>query len=425
MLQNIKVDIIYYLTQTDFEMEFNLCGCCRMRLLTDKASDRKEFIHMLSRAVSRSRVTITCGKVEGDTGLIRSIAAAIGKKVIKVNNDAYGIRGSKECFVIEGAMPLVSPDGVFGGCIIESGPQAIVILTENRSVRKSIMNTLIHPYIEEVSINDAKSTLSETIERATEDESAEQTEETAAEPESVMPTTEELTAQAASIAAAAASQAVNAIKEAVAQGDESAEEPESSDEDSKPQEDAAQEPAAAQFQKLYEESKEDSQDAEPIEDEQEPQVQDEDIAETQLHTEEESVVEKESAVEEETAQESEKDTFDINSLLSAQENANDFSFAGEIEKNEISDDSTDDENIDYDEDSDDEYLNDIYYEESDDGDYKDSKFRLPIMILAVISIIMILILAYILLFVPFSKGYNFNEYIRELFAISKVGIKWF
>ena len=369
MLQNIKVDIIYYLTQTDFEMEFNLCGCCRMRLLTDKASDRKEFIHMLSRAVSRSRVTITCGKVEGDTGLIRSIAAAIGKKVIKVNNDAYGIRGSKECFVIEGAMPLVSPDGVFGGCIIESGPQAIVILTENRSVRKSIMNTLIHPYIEEVSINDAKSTLSETIERATEDESAE--------------------------------------------------EPESSDEDSKPQEDAAQEPAAAQFQKLYEESKEDSQDAEPIEDEQEPQVQDEDIAETQLQTEEESVVE------EETAQESEKDTFDINSLLSAQENANDFSFAGEIEKNKISDDSTDDENIDYDEDSDDEYLNDVYYEKSDDGDYKDSKFRLPIMILAVISIIMILILAYILLFVPFSKGYNFNEYISELFAISKVGIKWF
>ena len=37
----MKVDVIYYKTNTDFEMEFNLCGCCRMRLLTDKAPDRK------------------------------------------------------------------------------------------------------------------------------------------------------------------------------------------------------------------------------------------------------------------------------------------------------------------------------------------------------------------------------------------------
>ena len=26
MIQNIKVDTIYYLTNSDFEMEFNLCG---------------------------------------------------------------------------------------------------------------------------------------------------------------------------------------------------------------------------------------------------------------------------------------------------------------------------------------------------------------------------------------------------------------
>ena len=39
MFQNVKVDIIYYDTSTDFELEFNLCGCCRMRLLTDKTDD--------------------------------------------------------------------------------------------------------------------------------------------------------------------------------------------------------------------------------------------------------------------------------------------------------------------------------------------------------------------------------------------------
>ena len=47
MLQNIKVDIIYYKTATDFEMEFNLCGCCRMRLLTDKAPDRRSMVQNL------------------------------------------------------------------------------------------------------------------------------------------------------------------------------------------------------------------------------------------------------------------------------------------------------------------------------------------------------------------------------------------
>ena len=52
MFQNVKVDIIYYKTNTDFEMEFNLCGCCRMRLLTDKSPDRKTAVHSLARAVS-------------------------------------------------------------------------------------------------------------------------------------------------------------------------------------------------------------------------------------------------------------------------------------------------------------------------------------------------------------------------------------
>ena len=56
MFQNIKVDIIYYKTATDFEMEFNLCGCCRMRLLTDKAPDRKSMVHGISIARARSDI---------------------------------------------------------------------------------------------------------------------------------------------------------------------------------------------------------------------------------------------------------------------------------------------------------------------------------------------------------------------------------
>lgn len=152
MLQNVKVDIIYYMTPTDFEMEFNLCGCCRMRLLTDKTNDRKSLVHALSRAVSRSRVILCAGPLFSDTGLINSVALAIGRPLERVDNARYGIVGNGEISVIKGALPLVTAEGVFGGCIIESGPQSIVLLSESKGIRKSLMTALIHPYIEEISL---------------------------------------------------------------------------------------------------------------------------------------------------------------------------------------------------------------------------------------------------------------------------------
>ena len=155
MLQNVKVDIIYYLTNTDFEMEFNLCGCCRMRLLTDKATDRKGFINMLSRAVARSRIIIACGGLFSETGLISTVAQAVGKPLEVADNASYGIKDDTKIKIISGSIPLVTPDGYFGGCIIESGPQTIILLSESRNIRKSIMQNLIHPYIEEFSMNAA------------------------------------------------------------------------------------------------------------------------------------------------------------------------------------------------------------------------------------------------------------------------------
>ena len=151
MVQNLKVDIIYHSTPSDFEMEFNLCGCCRMRLLNDKTTDKKSFIKSLARAVSRSRVIMICGALFGTDGLIRTVATAIGSSVTPCDNATYGIKGDEVIEIINGSTPLVTPDGYFGGCIIESGPQTIILLTENRGFRKSIMQNLIHPYIEEIS----------------------------------------------------------------------------------------------------------------------------------------------------------------------------------------------------------------------------------------------------------------------------------
>lgn len=150
MFQNLKVDIIYYKTNTDFEMEFNLCGCCRMRLLTGKASDKKTFVHELARAVSRSRVIIIAGELSGENGIIEIASHAIGKSLSGVDNRQFGISGDREIKVINGATPLVTGGGEFGGCIIESGPQTMIFLSEDRQIRKSVMNTLIHPYIEEL-----------------------------------------------------------------------------------------------------------------------------------------------------------------------------------------------------------------------------------------------------------------------------------
>ncbi|MCQ2450278.1 MAG: hypothetical protein MJ132_08880, partial [Clostridia bacterium] len=151
MIQSIKVDVIYFTIPTDFEMEFNLGGCCRMRLLADKANDGKDFIRSLSRAVSRSRVIICCGPLFGEVGLISRVATAIGRPLSKAENATFGIQGEQEIDIIDGSMPLVTKEGVFGGCVIESGPQSIILLTESKSVRKTLMGALIHPYIEGLS----------------------------------------------------------------------------------------------------------------------------------------------------------------------------------------------------------------------------------------------------------------------------------
>lgn len=152
MIENIKVDIVYFMTATDFEFEFNLGGCCHMRLLNDKVNDKKSFVNSLARAVSRSQIILSVGPLFGEDGLISLTAAAINCGLSTIDNKAYGIVSDDKIEIIEGAVPLVTREGYFGGCIIESGEQSIVVLTENRTIRKSIMKTLVHPYIEDMCI---------------------------------------------------------------------------------------------------------------------------------------------------------------------------------------------------------------------------------------------------------------------------------
>ncbi len=150
MNQNLKVDVIYYNTNTDFEMEFNMCGCCKMRLLTDKTDDQKNYIHMLARGVARSRIILCVGKLFGERGIIATTALALRAKLVNADKDDFGISGEEDIKIIDGSIPLVTSDGYFGGCIIEHGPQALILLSENKNVRKDIMEGLIHPYIKDL-----------------------------------------------------------------------------------------------------------------------------------------------------------------------------------------------------------------------------------------------------------------------------------
>ncbi len=155
MIQNIKVDIIYYKTPTDFEMEFNLSGCCRMRLLTDKAPDRRVMLNQLVRAVSRSKIVILTGALFGDEGIINTCSKAVDRPLVKVDNKAFGIDSNEEIEILKDALPLVNENGIFGGCIVEQGPQTLIILSDNRNIRKSIMQGLIHQYISDVAVGEA------------------------------------------------------------------------------------------------------------------------------------------------------------------------------------------------------------------------------------------------------------------------------
>ena len=46
---------------------------------------------------------------------------------------------------------MVCNDGTFLGCVIEQGPQAIIMLSDNKNGRKEIMQNLIHPFVKELS----------------------------------------------------------------------------------------------------------------------------------------------------------------------------------------------------------------------------------------------------------------------------------
>lgn len=152
---SLKTEIIYLKCATDFEFEFNLNAAVQMRLFTECPADDKAFLSALSLAVSRSRAIIITSKF--DEALITKLAGSIGFKTETIVPEEYGIAKMETDKLITGGVPLVTEDGIYAGIILESGPQSLIIITNERKTRKALMNKLVHTYLLDVanSVNSA------------------------------------------------------------------------------------------------------------------------------------------------------------------------------------------------------------------------------------------------------------------------------
>lgn len=145
---SLKTEIIYLKCATDFEFEFNLNAAVQMRLFTECPADDKAFLSALSLAVSRSRAIIITSKF--DETLITKLAGSIGFKTETIVPEEYGITKMETDKLITGGVPLVTEDGIYAGIILESGPQSLIIITNERKTRKALMNKLVHTYLLDV-----------------------------------------------------------------------------------------------------------------------------------------------------------------------------------------------------------------------------------------------------------------------------------
>ena len=147
MVPDLTLEAIYFGVPTDFKMEFKLCGICNIRFLSASVKDNKSFLMALQKSVGRSRVIVTVGGFEGENYLPKIVARATGMDTAPINSNEL-ISDINEKYVIpKGAVPLISTKGNFRGLVIEKGDQAIIMLSEDKTERYEILDTLVCPYI--------------------------------------------------------------------------------------------------------------------------------------------------------------------------------------------------------------------------------------------------------------------------------------
>lgn len=149
MARDVKIEVLYYKTPTDISLEFGLHGNYPLRILSSNCNDIDSFFRALKRAVQRSEIILTVGGYKDDEYLPKFIAKAIGKNCFKPDLRKENIIGSDGYSIPDGAVPIAPKSRLFGGFLIESGPQTIISLVDDRKVRLDIVKELVVDYITE------------------------------------------------------------------------------------------------------------------------------------------------------------------------------------------------------------------------------------------------------------------------------------
>ena len=139
MAKDVRIEILYFKTPADVSLEFGLHGDYPLRLLSSSCITISEFFTSFKRAGSRSEIIITVGGY-GEDNLPAFIAKAIGQKCVMPNLRNHKIIAQTTYILPEKAVPLAPKSRVFGGFLIESGPQTIISLIDDKTTRLDIVN---------------------------------------------------------------------------------------------------------------------------------------------------------------------------------------------------------------------------------------------------------------------------------------------
>ena len=149
MSKDVKIEILYFKTPVDVSLEFGLRGDYPLRMLSSVCDDIPSFFHGLKRAVSRSEIIVVVGGYNEQDHLPTFIARALGKKCTIPNYSKLGVIADEKHLLPEGAVPLKPKSRRFGGFLLECGPQAIISLTDNKSIRLELVEQFVVTYITE------------------------------------------------------------------------------------------------------------------------------------------------------------------------------------------------------------------------------------------------------------------------------------
>ena len=165
MAKDVKIEIIYFKSNTDISLEFGLHGDYPVRLLSSSCNDFVSFFHTLKRAISRSEIIIITGGYKGTDYLPKFLARALSTECNTPDLNELNIISRENYEIPVNAIPLAGSSKRFGGFLIESGPQTIISLTDDKKARLDVVKSVVVSYISEhyAVFNKAKSSFIDKI----------------------------------------------------------------------------------------------------------------------------------------------------------------------------------------------------------------------------------------------------------------------